>query len=379
MRHRHTRRRLIAYLLAALVVAGGMAWPALHRGYDAALLVAALGDLELPHLLDPRAAVTRTAVRYRRYDQEHVADRYQPAAPKAGMVLVHGAARGGKDDPRLAAFATALAGAGFEVLVPDMADLKSLRLRAESGRDVAAAFAHLAATADLPAGRPLGLGSLSVAIGPVARAATGSAIADEVDFLFAVGPYYDLPRTLRFFTTGHYRAHGVTLRRDPVAYAKWVFALSNTDRLAAPRDRRLLERLARRRLEDPATPVGRIRERLSPPGRAVYDFLANTDPARAVELYRGLPEAVRREVADLDLARLPLGRLCARVILVHGRDDPIIPYPESLALAAALPEGRAEVFIPAGLQHVETAPSLAQGWHLWRAAYALLQARDGAG
>jgi fermentation-respiration switch protein FrsA (DUF1100 family) len=43
------------------------------------------------------------------------------------------------------------------------------------------------------------------------------------------------------------------------------------------------------------------------------------------------------------------------VLLLHGRDDAIIPYAESLALAAALPAGRAEVFLVDDFAHVDLA------------------------
>ena len=45
-------------------------------------------------------------------------------------------------------------------------------------------------------------------------------------------------------------------------------------------------------------------------------------------------------MAALDLSRADLSRLGARLILLHGRDDAIIPFTQSLALAAAAPAAR---------------------------------------
>ncbi len=55
----------------------------------------------------------------------------------------------------------------------------------------------------------------------------------------------------------------------------------------------------------------------------------------------------------------------------------MIPYPQSIALAKALPKGRTKLFLVRGLVHVDVAPGLPDRWRLWRAIRALLTARDG--
>ncbi len=66
-------------------------------------------------------------------------------------------------------------------------------------------------------------------------------------------------------------------------------------------------------------------------------------------------------------------------MLIHGRDDEIIPYSESLALAAAAGEDKAELFLVDNLAHVDLGPgSLDDQLTLWRAAYRLLEERDDA-
>jgi hypothetical protein len=59
--------------------------------------------------------------------------------------------------------------------------------------------------------------------------------------------------------------------------------------------------------------------------------------------------------------------LKARLILVHGRNDNLIPWPESLALAAAVPQGQARVFlIQRVLGHVDLSVSGLLSWRFWR-------------
>jgi len=53
-------------------------------------------------------------------------------------------------------------------------------------------------------------------------------------------------------------------------------------------------------------------------------------------------------------------------MLVHGRNDNLIPYPESLALAAAAPQGQARVFlIHRVLGHVDLSFSSLFSWRFW--------------
>lgn len=105
---------------------------------------------------------------------------------------------------------------------------------------------------------------------------------------------------------------------------------------------------------------------MSAEGQAVYALAVNSDPARFPELLAGLPEAMRADMECLDLARRDLKQFKARLLLVHGRNDNLIPYPESLALAAALPEGQAEVvLIHRVLGHVDLGFSNLFTWRFW--------------
>jgi hypothetical protein len=99
----------------------------------------------------------------------------------------------------------------------------------------------------------------------------------------------------------------------------------------------------------------------------VYALAVNNDPARFAELFAQLPRAMREDIARLDLARHDIAPLRARLILVHGRNDNLIPYTESLALAAAVPAGQARVFlIRRVLGHVDMRVSDLFTWRFWR-------------
>jgi fermentation-respiration switch protein FrsA (DUF1100 family) len=65
------------------------------------------------------------------------------------------------------------------------------------------------------------------------------------------------------------------------------------------------------------------------------------------------------------------------LILVHGRDDALIPYTESQALTLAAGVEKTDLFIIDSLQHIELELSgISDLSKIWRATYLLLRERD---
>ncbi len=106
-------------------------------------------------------------------------------------------------------------------------------------------------------------------------------------------------------------------------------------------------------------------------------LLANDDPDRVPALLQALPPAIRARSGGASISRRAiLKRSRARFILVHGRDDAIIPYTESLALAAALPDGQVDLELLDGFAHASLSPGgVVDAVRLWRSAYALMRQR----
>jgi pimeloyl-ACP methyl ester carboxylesterase len=306
-----------------------------------------------------------------------VADLYWPADAEAALVLVPGVVPEGKDHPGLVDLAQTLARARFAVLVPDIANLRAQKVSPEDAGSIAAAIAWLAGCVPQGDGAPIGLMAISYAVGPAVLAALRPGIDEDVRFLVAIGGYYDLEAVVTFFTTGFYRTgpDQPWQRGTPNAYGKWVFVAANAERLDDPSDRAALAAMAERKLRDLDADVGDLEAGLGPQGQAVTALLDNRDPDRVPALIQKLPEAVRSDLAALDLAEQDLSQLQARLLLVHGRDDPIIPSTESAALAAAAPD--AALYLVGSLSHVELGPAgLVDGFKLWRAIYWLLSERD---
>lgn len=316
----------------------------------------------------------------------HHADLYLPAAldgcaawlpaqsgegaarcPRAALVAVPGAVPQGKDDPRMVAFATTLARAGFAVMVPDLAGYRQLRIRPADAREIADAFAWISRQPELAPDGRAGMFAFSYSVGPAVLAALQDDIRERVRFIVGLGGYHDLPRAMLFFTTGWFEHEGAWQHITPDDTGRMVLAYSSLDYLAPAPDREVFDRMVALRMRDPQADLAPLAARLSPGAQAVYALAVNNDPARFAELFARLPRAMREDIERLDLARHDLAPLQARLILVHGINDNLIPWPESRALAAAAPAGQARVFlIRRVLGHVDLGVSALFTWRFWR-------------
>ena len=234
-----------------------------------------------------------------------------------GLVLVHGVAPEGKDDARLREAAGQLARSGFAVAVPTVEGLTVLRLRPEDADTVSAAVNALHSTGY----RRVAVLGISLGAGPALLAASNPTVASRLSAVLALGGYASAVELLRYTLTGAYAFGGVTGRAATVLEpAIAQFARANGE------------------LMDDA-------------GRRLVD---NRDPALVDQRVQGLPKPTRDLLAALSPGPT-VGRLEAPLFLIHGREDPAVPFTESLRLeAAARAAGRpVRTAIVGAVGHVE--------------------------
>lgn len=298
------------------------------------------------------------------------ADLWRPgpgAEARARLVLVPGLSEAGRRDARLVPLAQSLARAGFVVLVPDLPAARRLAVSASDAEAIAAAILALP---EQPG--PAGLAAISYAAGPALLAALRPEVGGRLDFLATLGAYHDTEAFLTFLATGAYRDGDVWRFGRPRPEALWLFVLANAANLPDPREAFWLRAAADARLRGlplPGPPPG-------PGAAAVLALAEERDPDAIPARLAALPAPIRAELAALSLARAALEQLAACAILIHGEDDPVIPWTESRRLAQRLP--RARLHLIPGLDHVEPS-NLPLGGRLalLRAAEDLLAARDG--
>ncbi|HSI01919.1 MAG TPA: hypothetical protein VLA02_15035 [Reyranella sp.] len=299
-------------------------------------------------------------------------DVYTPASEvRAALVLVPGAAVLGRDEPRLKALARSFARAGFVVLVPELPEVRRLALSRLDADRVASALRQLRRWQPH---QPLGVAAVSYAVAPAIIAALEEAPA----FVVGIGGYRDAEAAIRFVTTGVFRPldDSREFRVAPNRYGRWAFLLANAGRLDDPNDAYTLQLIAHARLRDPGAGVQPLVARLGPQARTVLALVENRDPDEVTGLVAALPERVRREIDGLNLALHDLSKLRGHLILVHGRTDPVIPYSESQALAAAATKAQVSLFLVDEIGHVDfNAVTAANAVKIWQAVDVLLGER----
>jgi pimeloyl-ACP methyl ester carboxylesterase len=325
------RQPEVAGALAALLVALVLVAPVVSGGASLVLLAAFLAEFLTDGAVPALSVLTVDPVRV---PSRPGLDRYVGAALSAPppLLLVHGLAAEGKDDPRVAHAARLLARAGFDVAVPTIPGLTRGRLRPDDAAPVVAALAERRG--------PWAIVSVSIGAGPALTAAADPRVSERVGVVLALGPFASASETVRFWLTGEF-AYGEVRGRvvhDPALVRAFVDA--NADLLDEP----LRQALA----AGTAVAVDRALAELPATTRSLLDRLS---PARALPAVR------------------------ARAILVHGYADPTIPYTESLRLAAARPAGTTVILVH-GIAHVEgtrpTAWTLAgEVSRLWLALHTL--------
>ena len=264
-------------------------------------------------------------------------DRYVVAkrARATPLVLVHGMTPDGKDDPRLRQAAALLARSGFDVAVPTIPGLTAARLRPDDVRPVVATIAARPG--------PTVMIGVSVGAGVAMLAAAQPEVRDRVTTIVSLGGYASALELIRFYLTGEYqfgRERG-RATHDPELVRQFIEA-----------NRELLDPTAERLVTARETvAISEALGSLSPKLRTLLDALS--------------PERVARDIR-------------ARLILVHGRGDPAVPYTESLRLAAARPE-RTRVVLVGVVHHVEGEATIGLRSArdlvaLWSVVYALVRA-----
>jgi hypothetical protein len=364
-------------LLAILVLFGGLLGCSPARVVES---VRVLQDIQAgsgPSSLKRATAVpSRTAIVFDVEGRLRAADLYRPGdrPARGAVVLVPGVTPRGRDDPRVVEFANTLARAEFQVLVPDLPRMRALRVTADDAVPIADAVAFSVRSAgDVP----VGVAAVSFAVGPAILSLFEPQAADRVDFVLGIGGYYDIEGLVTYITTGYYREPGdETWRfRPPKTYGKWVFVLSNTARIEDLADREALTTMAERKLDDADADIAELVAGLGPEGRSVYALLDNDDHVRVPALLAALPAAVVDEARALDLERRELDGLEAAFVLIHDRNDRIIPAAHAVALAAAV--RRADVYLVDSLDHATPRPpNPIDAIRLLDAIYTVLRFRD---
>ena len=265
------------------------------------------------------------------------------------MVVVHGLHQLGIDEPRLVNFAQSLAETGIEVLTPQVDELADYRVEPQS-IDLIGASAQFVAHR---AGTKVGVLGLSFAGGMSLMAAADPKYANDISFVAAVGAQDDVQRVEHYLIEGQtHWPDGRLLTTPPHEYGWLILIYSHPEDFFSPVDVAGARESLRLLLHEQGKEAGDRAAQLSPQGqqlmKAIFDH------------HRGLFR--EKLLADLDkhsaeaIAVSPhdhIHNLKARVLLVHGEGDDVIPPSETEWLERDIPRGDLQdALISRAISHV---------------------------
>lgn len=303
-------------LILALALAAGAATPSIRSTGKALLLLSEVLESPIkPLRWAPEPKFSKVTLK------DGTADLYESKPGMPGVVLVHGVAPGGPADPRIKGMAIALNRLGRTVLAPSLV-LGEQKLDRQDPARIRQAIEYLSdKTGEKVAVLAFSFGAAFTLV----ALEEDPEIQEKVLEVATVGTYFDLVHLLQGVTAGRVSAPGGGTdewRPDPRAGKAVTEFLANY--LEKPEREALIEAYEDRSPGD-----------LGPQPRAIYDLMANTDPARTRELVDKLPVGLGALMADLSPAD-GIEKITVPVRAMHSRQDPASPPSESELLVKSL-------------------------------------------
>lgn len=295
-----------------------------------------------------------------------------PNAP--GLMVLHGVHHLGMDEPRLVAFASAMASCGLRVLTPELPGIKDYRVTTDSVRAIGDAAVWFAAlhTGGTPEAwtqvRPVGVMGLSFSGGLALIAAADPEYRPSIKFVVAVGSQYAMDQVARYYRTGEDPPPtGGGRLLAPHEYGALVVEYGHLDEFVPAADVVPLRAVLQAHLYEDKAAEARASAALTEPQRAEAKQLMDTTSAAT----RGMLAAAEARNVEYMAGISPRGHLrtlTTPVYLLHGAGDNIIPPTETEWMAAELPATtlKAELISPV-LSHLDldgAGPSARDRWKL---------------
>ncbi len=274
----------------------------------------------------------RTAVEYPAGARSAAADIYRipDRKPRAALVLFLGVNPAGRDDERVVNLASALARAGFVVLVPWSENMIAKRVSPADVEMLVSAFQYLGGLDYVDRARIGGAG-FCVGSSLLVVAASDPRISADVSFINFFSGFYDGRDYIKQFAARRTFYDGTEEPWEPDKLTREVLTLLMIESLSLPSERDALE--GHFEGTQPLT-EGDVRG-LSTEARAVHGLLSGTTLEEADAFLNDVPQRLKDAIDALSPSK-HLEGLSARLLIMHDREDALAPVEESRRLADAM-------------------------------------------
>jgi acetyl esterase/lipase len=381
-------KMLLVCLVALLLIDAVVGWPFLRTRLQAVAVLDRVGNQPVPAPLrrlvsEPVTTTELTlplpsgAVRARMYTPVN-----HPDAP--AIMVVHGVHYLGMDEPRLEAFASAMASCGLRVLTPELPDIKDYHIGPSSIATIGDAATWLAKQSlrlgKRPLVTPVGIMGLSFSGSLSLLAAAEPQYHPYIKFVVAVGSEDEMARVASYYLTGSaLRPSGDAEILAPHEYGALVLEYESLEDFVPAPDRDAVRLVLRNHLYEDVSGE-----------RAALAKLTPMQMAEAKQLMDTTSPITRRMIAASDARHVAamasvspngqLGQLATPVFLLHGEADNIIPSAETQWLEKDIPQqDMQESLISPVISHLDLddkGPTFADQWRLVRFFAKMLHAAE---
>jgi dienelactone hydrolase len=308
---------------------------------------------------------------------------YEPErATRRTVLLVPGIHSMGVEEPRLTALARDLAGAGMRVMALALPDLQRYRITLDATDVLEDAVAWMASQESLAPDGKIGVLGVSFAGGLAIAAAGRPAIRDRVAFVVSFGGHGDLRRVMHYLTTGEAPVVAGLTTHPPHDYGVAVILYDLADRGVVPDDQvaglrhgvetfLLASQLTLVSMDEANATFAKARamaEAMPEPSRT---YMGYVNDRSVTKLGPVLAPFLVELGADNPAVSPERGTTVpsARIYLLHGHDDTVIPAAESAILGERLRQAGANVrvLLSGLITHAELNDSAS-----WRDAWQLV-------
>ncbi|HEY6271326.1 MAG TPA: hypothetical protein VIX19_04955 [Terriglobales bacterium] len=263
-----------------------------------------------------------------------------------GVVLLHGIHRAGIEEPRLINFARTMAGAGIEVMTPELEDLADYRVTPHTVDVIGDAVIVLSNKMGLPR---VGILGLSFAGGLALLTASKPEYADRIGFVVAVGAHDDMNHVARFFAANMVEEpDGSTVAFKAHEYGVLVLAYSHIEDFFSPKDTPAARDALHKWLWEQPADAMEVVKTMSPAGQRQFDLLIHHHD----QLQSALLQEIKNHSDEMQAVspHSQISGLRIPVYLLHGSTDSVIPATETMWLAKDIP--------PPALKSVLVSPAM---------------------
>ena len=269
-----------------------------------------------------------------------------------------------KDNPNVTSTAEILSRSGFVVLVPDLPDFQSGFVWIDSVNTLISSVEFLDKQ-NFVDQKKIGFAGFCVGASAAIIAAEDERIANKVNFIAAISPYFDLYSTVDAIRGRQIIDDDGSLQSwEPAGLTIETFYKGFINYIADEKERALLTRYFLEEDTDFRITVGELSEE----AQDIYEFLINKDSQKLKESWSFIPQG-GKELLTLLSPSTKIKQLKAKLFVLNDKKDTFVPRGEGERLAKALPKDQISFTEVDSFEHVNPATRLER----WAAIKGLFQ------